>query len=264
MEKKTASKTVIQGFTSAKTLFKPKKPRLVVAAAAQEKDGKTEFGLSGPAPLALINMDEGLEGVIEKFLEAGKELYVSDFRRYADATSQKEWERIWEDTKKAYINALASPDIRTVMVDTETEWWELCRLARFGKIDRVMPHHYGPVNAEYRELMRKVYDTDKNLILLRKLKDEYIDEKRTGNKEMAGFKDIPYMVQANVYLWRQQKTGKTANLRVIGKGSGSFMMTVVDSRQNPAIAGDEIEEPMVSFPYLASMVFPQTDLGDWE
>ncbi len=260
------SKTAISipGFAPAREVIKKKRSRLVTAVAAQEKDGKTTFGLTGPAPLAFINLDEGLEGVVEKFIAEGKELFISDFRAYSDATSQKEWERVWEEVKRAYINALASPHVRTVTIDTETEMWELCRLARFGKLDQVKSHHYGPVNAEYRELIRKVYDTDKNLILLRKLKDEYVDDKRTGNKEMAGYKDIPYQVQCNAYLWRRTKAGKTANLRVINKGDGVFVVTVVDSRQNPALAGEEFEEPLVDFPHLASMVFPETDLEEWE
>ena len=142
--------------------------------------------------------------------------------------------------------------VRTVVMDTASEVWELLRMAAFGKLDHVMPHHYGPVNAEYRGLLRMAYVSDKNLILLHKVKNEYINDKRTGNYERAGFTDTGFMVQVNVRCWR----------RLNGDKQLVFGMTIDDSRQNADVAGMELEGEMCSFPMLASVV-TGTDMEKW-
>ena len=73
----------------------------------------------------------------------------------------------------SYQWALAEPAVRTISVDTATELWELLRMARFGKLTQVMPYQYGPVNAEFRSLIRMAYASDKNLILLHKMRKVY-------------------------------------------------------------------------------------------
>ncbi len=250
------------GERATAAMFK-KRQRVVQAVAALQKDGKTTYGLSAPDPIGLINLDQGLEGVIEGFIEAGKEIHVCDVTSYQGETKQVGWEAAWNKVAAFFKACLTNKDIRTIVMDTETEAWELIRLASFGKLDHIKSHHYGPVNDEYRHLINGIYSTDKNLILLRKLKDEYVDEKRTGNKEMAGFKDIPYMVQMNCYLYRKTDRNKPANLKVIDKGEGEFILRVIDCRLNAKLAGLELEGETASFPYLACEVFPDSSPMDW-
>ena len=58
--------------------------RLVMRISAHEKDGKTHFGLTAPPPIGVMNIDRGLEGVVEKFAKV-KEIHVSDdFRACQD------------------------------------------------------------------------------------------------------------------------------------------------------------------------------------
>ena len=42
--------------------------RLVVRVGGLEKEGKTHFALTAPGPIGAIDMDRGMEGVVEKFL----------------------------------------------------------------------------------------------------------------------------------------------------------------------------------------------------
>ena len=56
---KVAKETVVAGFTKVKSGIKKK--RMVVAVEGREKDGKTSFALSAPAPIAIFNLDTGLE-----------------------------------------------------------------------------------------------------------------------------------------------------------------------------------------------------------
>jgi hypothetical protein len=135
-------------------------------------------------------------------------------------------------------------------MDTATEAWELVRLARFGKLTQVMPMQYGPVNTEFRDMIKQVYKTDKNLILLHKVKKEYVDDKFTGELERAGFGDTGYLVQINLLLGWDEDEG--------------FSMYIRDCRQNMDIAAKKVSEPMNSFPYLATMVYEESSLEDWE
>jgi len=242
---------MIQGYKKAtKTRLK----RIIMNIEGQEKQGKTHFSLTAPGPIAFIDMDTGTEGVVDKFIK-DKEIWVKNYN-WKDATSQTEWTEMWEDSKRAYMNACSSKEMRTIVIDTSTEHYEMIRLARFGKINKIamqdgkaLPFPYGPVNTEFRDLIKKVYDSDKNLILIHKLKKSYVNEVWKGGYERSGYSDIPYVVQMNVRVWRID---------------GTFGLTITDSRHNADLAGQEIIGPMCSFPFLATQVFPETKESEWE
>jgi len=248
----------LAGFTEANS---DEVLRLILNIEGQEKEGKTHFALTAPGPIALIDMDIGLEGVVSKFNKQ-KKIYVASFN-YREATSPDEWEKMWIKMKTAFMDALASRDIRTLIADTGTEIWELLRMARFGKLAQVKPHHYAPVNAEFRDLIRKAYDSDKNLLLIHKQKKEYVNEQWSGNWERAGFGDVGYAVQANIISWRitalDEQYGKGREDRYRG-----FGITIRDCRQRAELAGAEILEPLNTFPQLAVQVFPETEVEFWE
>jgi len=229
------------------------RPRLIAAVSGLEKQGKTHLALSAPGPIAVINMDIGLEGVVGKFLASGKS--ISTINLGVPKTQEAalaEWDR-WV---KAYRGALRSREIRTLVVDTETESWELIRMARFGKISQVKPHHYGPVNAEYAGLLREAYDSDKNLILLRKMKPKYVNDKRTAEYEPSGFSGVPFLVQVLCQVYRDEPDD-----------SGEpppFHCYIKDCRQNSDLAGMDLEGEMCGFSMLAQLVLPDVDLDVWE
>ncbi len=223
--------------------------RLVVSVEAMEKQGKSHFSLTAPGPIALFDFDTGLEGVIHKFAKE-KDIYVSDYRRLGNVLKPEEYLAMWERFKREYVACIQEGPVRTIIMDTATEVWELLRLARFGKLTQVMPYHYGPVNAEFRELIRLGYGSDKNLILLHKMKPEYVNDKSTGKYVRSGFGDTGFMVQVNIRLYRDS--------------DNIFIMWIKDSRQNPDIAGIEIPiSNVLGFPLLGTMVLPETQEKDW-
>jgi len=218
-----------------------------VALDGLEKQGKTHFALTAPAPIVVFNFDIGLEGVVDKF--ADKKVYVVDYNTPGTVDQSFDWTGTWEKFKTDY-RGMFETDARTIVMDTATEAWELLRMARFGKLTEVMPQHYGPVNAEYRELLRLAYNSDKNLVLIHKLKDEYVNNQRTGKFKRAGFGDTGYMSQVNCRMERDEDL--------------EFTLEVEDCRQNALVAGEVMEGPMCAFPWLASMVFTGTGPDDWE
>jgi len=247
MTQLTNNKMTALGFTRA-TKETGVKHRLVLSLEAREKQGKSHFGLTVPAPIALFDFDTGLEGVLSKF-SATKEIWYNDYRKLGNALDQAQYTIMWEKFHKQYLGALGMPEMRTILIDTASEAWELLRLARFGKLTQVMPYHYGPVNAEFREMIRKVYDTDKNLILLHKMKKRYRDDKWDGGYERSGFGDMGFLVQVNARIYRDE--------------DGEFVLEVRDCRQNAAIAGMEFSGPMCNFQFLAASIF-NTSPDEWE
>jgi hypothetical protein len=219
--------------------------RLIINVVGKEKQGKTNFGLTAPGPIILFDLDYGLEGVVSKFAGT-KAIYPSEYR--INEISPAHFLSTWERFKKEFGGALKEKEVRSVIVDTGTEMWELIRLARFGKLTQVMPQHYGPVNSELRGLIRDAYSSDKNLIILHKMTEIYKNNQPTGEFGMAGFKDIPYNVQVNLLCWRDT--------------DGTFHATINDCRQNSDLAGMDLIGDMVNFPTLASLVFPATEEGD--
>ena len=228
-------------------------PRLIASISGLDKQGKTHFGLTAPAPIAIFDTDVGNEGVARKF--AHKELHTIDVGVPTDEGDEDNGEakEMWESFRTAYYGALENKHVRSLLIDTGTEIWELLRLASFGKLTQVMPYMYGPVNKEFRKLIRDSYKYDKNVLWIHKMKSKYINDKRTAEYERAGFGDMPFLVQLNAQVWRYGV-----------EDGGEFVLTIDNSRHDPDLMGMDLEGPMCVFQMLASLVMPEVDVEVWE
>ena len=231
-----------EGWVDANELVIP--DRMTVVVKGRWKTGKTNFALTAPPPIAHFNLDVGLEGVIEKFRRI-KEIYTDDYiyRSETGQSTQTIALPVWEKMRADYMFFLGSKEIRSIVLDTESEAFDLIRFARLGStaLPREVSYKYGPVNAEFRQLLLSAMASDKNLILIKKMKDEYIKDVRTGNDEPAGYKEISYLAQVNLLAWRDGL-------------SGPFHLTVEDCRQNPDVAGMDLEGEMCNWDFLKVMV----------
>ena len=153
------------GFIEAKE--RADQPRIIMSVVGLEKQGKTHFALSAPGPISMFSTDVGEEGVVCKFWDE-KEIHIMDISP-ANEDEPEDADEEFARFHKAYMAMLRGDEVRTILVDTATEIWELLRMARFGRLTQVMPYQYGPVNKEYRLLIRAAYNHDKNLILLHKM-----------------------------------------------------------------------------------------------
>ncbi len=243
------------GFTRANA---PVKKRIIMAIDGLEKSGKSHFALSAPEPIAIINFDIGLDGVVQKWQD-DKDIWVKDvrfvvedFRKMNQEQAAKAADEILQDITAAYKKVLGQA--RSIVVDNATELWELVRLSHFGKLEQVKPHHYVHPNNEYREFIRVAFDQDRtNLILLHKMSDEYINNESTGRKKRKGFSDTGYLVQLNAHCYRQP--GQDV--------PDCFHMTVTDCRQNAEMTGLDLSGTDLNFQQLAMQVFPGTIESDW-
>ncbi len=229
--------------------------RLIVSVGGQPKSGKTHFSFTAPEPIFLFNIDIGTEGVLEKFQQSGKQIYTYDLR-VPKGLKQEIYKTMWDGMRER-LEMVYKVGKGSVVIDTTTEAYELCRLARLGKLTQVLPHNYTEVNNEWREVMRLAYDSQMSTVLIHKLKAVYINNQRTSGYEVAGFGEIGYLVQVNVTAFRETNAD----------GGVLFGIQIDDSRKNPALcgtvlhgvipaSGSELQvDPMVNFEFLLDMVY---------
>lgn len=229
--------------------------RLLVSSEGKEKTGKSEFWMSAPGPIAGINLDTGTEGVIEKWAKK-KNIWMLNFNiPPVSPNNRQEYISMWAKSKAAYDKALAHPDVRTVVVDTNSDWWELARLSEFGSLSPAVDvkRAYPPLNMMFRSIIRNAYDTNKNLILTHKVSEVWKknaagQDAPSGDFERTGFKEDGYLIQVNI---------------VHKYEDGEFKMEVKNCRQNMDLAGFEFTGKECSFPDLAAMVFGNNP-SDWK
>ena len=218
--------------------------RLVMSVAGFEKTGKTHFALTGRSPIAIVNLDVGLEGMVEKFRAAGKEVYQFTLPLTRDEGTQETWQGQWREFQNK-LRAVYALNPGTVIIDTWTEAYELARLAHFGKLEQVMPNRYGAVFNELRGIVRHAYTSDTTTTV-------YIQKMRMGFEsklpEVQGFKDTDFLVQVNM------RTHADENV----PGVGAISTTIRNCRQNPHIAGMTLQGDTFDLRYLERLVH------DWD
>lgn len=247
-------------------------PHLVIDFRGEWKCGKTHQLLTAPGPIALLSLNIGTCGLIEKFA-AQKDIYVKQyqipigFKKIAKTISRKNAEadernplnlnideaiKVWEEFKSDYYEALHDPNIKTIGIDSGTDAYALIRVARFGKLDQVDSHLYGPVYLEFAHLIRSVFDHDgkpiKNLITIHELKDEYKKyenpmgktvEMRTGNRIFDGYRKFGHLVQINCQCFKRDR---------------DFVVKILDCRDTADFDGFEFVNEDACFDNLKELI----------
>ena len=234
------------GFSDA---YVPTPRRLVASVSGKAKKGKSHFAFTGPPPIVLIDIDVGTEGVVGKFQDEGKY-----FLRYAVRVPKEApkdvWSHMWQDLKQR-VKKVYEIKSGTVVWDTSSEAYELCRLAEFGRLTDIKPSDYTKVNNEWRDVLRMAFDSTANTVFIHKVKDAWgmipsgsgSRLGKTGKTEIEGFSGMQYLVQVNLI----------ADCQLTDEGP-VFSMFVEDCRQNMSIAGTLLEGPMCNFDFLLNLV----------
>lgn len=222
--------------------------RLIVSTQARDKCGKTHFGFTMPGPIGFLNLDRGYEGVIEKFLRAGKKIYRKDF--VTDPTrklSDSEWDQLWYALRAAYVFCVTSGYFRSVFIDTGSAFYEAMRMAAFGKLSQVPPLKYTEVYQEFEALLAIAYNYPVNVTIAHRMKQDYVKAApgEFGTKSdiwsPTGYKDMAYVVQVAV----NQAWDKVGNVPALQIASSRF-----DNHLNGLV----LSGPMCNFPTLGMMI----------
>lgn len=239
---------MVSGFEMADTVVSRFVPRLLLNVEGREKEGKTHLSLTAPKPLAYANFDKSsVEDVLRKF--KGMPILVKNY--WPQNVDKAAYQVIWEMFLADYA-ALLQSDVRTIVIDTGTELWNIARMAHFGKLTQVMAHHYVEVNAKFRQLFNDAYTSSKNVVIVHKKKKEYLNSDWTGKYERAGFNEAGFLVQVNVECVRDTKPPY------------DFCTRILNNSLNAALIDVELRGDMNNFKTIAMLSVPDSKSEDWE
>ena len=196
------------GFTQADPrAYLSSPPRLSIASRGRTKCGKTHFALmTTPQPVAYIMLDPGSVKLAQKAASMGR-IILPKFIEHSKKETKEIAEKLWKDYRASLRTVMATKAIRTLVVDTITEVWELLQLAEFGKLKQNNKWAYGGLNAEFAGLIDELYYTrpDLNLVFIQKVKKEYSaltkdgEEKWDGKSYYAqGYSGLDYLVDLSI------------------------------------------------------------------
>jgi len=204
-------------------------PNIVAAISGEPKTGKSHLGLTFPDPMVVFSFDIGLEPVRAKFPEKKIEVktYPMPFIDSVKGTGfQKELKEIWDTFNKDYKATVEDTDVATIMVDTWTAVYEVARIARAKELgqENLLQFQYGDVYARMRSLIQRPRMAGQNLILTTYMRDKYVKDQSTGEKEADGWKGT--MSEADIILWTRRTTKPAPG----GKKKTTIITTIKDNR----------------------------------
>lgn len=256
--------------------------RLMVGTDGLSETGKTEFGMSAPGPGIVLCIDRGYEACLDNQEPpvARRDDFafkVIQIPLASQSNSPKFYADYWQEFYKEYLKALANPDARTIVLDGDSDSWELQRLAAFGKLTQIPPLMYTECNAARRVMIARAYDSGKIIIATNKVKGEYVDEVdklgnpvlgndgkpkrvRSGELERQGFSDTDYLWQVQL-----RHMYKPAGINSITKKETpqQWGVKIMKCKTNASLVGSELWGSDCNFESLVQTIYPHIDVKEW-
>lgn len=236
--------------------------------------GKTEFSMSAPGPGIILCLDRGFDAVLDNAEPPPTRRDDFGFKvikvpKLTSAT-QDQFREYWLDYRKSLYAALDNLDARCVVMDGDSDSWELQRLAAFGKLAKVPPYLYDEVNAARRALYARCYDSRKIVIATNKVKKQYIDKLDdrgkvvmgadgkaesiwTGEYERQGFRDQTYVWAVELRcLYEPDKNGDHRH-----------GVQVISCKANMQMRGMKFWGEECNFETVMSALYPNVSREEW-
>lgn len=275
-------------FASAGFIQPAKKRRVLIATEGESESGKSEFLNSAPGPGVVICVDRGHEGMQDNphppksrnpdFVWLPVAIPLAQTLTLVEYTAQ------WKSLRELYYKALGHADVRTVGLDTDSDTWELQRLAEFGKLTQVPSINYAGINASRKAFITRAYDSGKIVIATNKIGKAYTydyDAKGSvildntgkpakswkGDMERQGFPDHNYLWQIQLRHLRiapQQVEIKIGPL----KGQMKTMpprhgIRILKCKHMGEYEGHELWDDKCNFRSLMELVYPHVSAKEW-
>lgn len=268
--------TLPQSFTrdgyQLPSAFRAKLRRLLIGCDGPADSGKSEFALSAPGPGVGLVLDRGIDPVFDnprppKTRQPNWGFKVITAPQQTAAT-QEEFASYWvtfrEECKKAALN----PDVRTILIDGDSDSWELQRLAAFGKLSQIPSIRYVEVNAARRALYARLWDSGKIIISTNKIKKHYsprykadgTPEKDATGKDVRDWDGKTYERQGfddQEYLWQIQLR------HLFDEKEKRWGIRITKCKADADLVGLELWGDECNFATLVQTVYPQVPLSEW-
>lgn len=273
-------------------------PGFTLSLVGKGGTGKTQLSLDPvygpPYPLSLISADPNTTAIVRKFNLREVEGFTHhkillpalafDDREDVKAEAEEKWEEL-RDVLRPIVKG--EEKVRTVVLDTATEQYQMGVLATFGKGDQISPENrrnmMGPVNSRWKGIVAALEQQGCNVILIHRGKPAWgnVVEELAGGKEREtrqmltgpfdiereGYSGTEFMVSTEVYL------AFDPNRKDATRDESKFGMKVVRCQQRPGLIGKEfwgrekvgaVRVPRASWRWLCTQLYKGTQLSDWE
>lgn len=296
--------STIPGLTPAFSDAAAPRHRVSISGHGETGTGKSSFGFWAPDPVVHYNLDRRIERVVDRFTagdprlgldrpriikhidlrmpKPGARMFtVSKDLREKDEKERVAAEKLWNTFVTTYKTALESSmrpgGVRSVVIDTLTELYDLRLLAEFGRLMGFRQRERGGANSDIVELLRMHEDYNANLITLHQVKDEYAktkkrdpqsgemvdDSERTGRRIIKGYDKTPYVTQAHiVFKYNDQKRRFEIEIERCKTNAELNRTTITEEEWALRDEGGEYVVNNGPFAYLAAQM-TGTDASEW-
>ena len=178
-----------------------------------EGSGKSHLAATCPKPAGVLDFDQNFDRVLESFDCDDFKIAPIEYFSTADLEiTQNKCKEAATKLEAYYGDAMTWA--RSVIIDTDTELWELVRLAEHGtaqprgnRMDRL----WGPPNTRMLRILRGWKAHHVSLITISQHREVYEEVKRQGKKvsvatgemQRAGFSKLLYTADASVRCYKE-------------------------------------------------------------
>ena len=235
--------------------------------------GKTRLIATAPGPVGVIPLDRKTRATVErvrKDLFPDKKILFprEDFIRHGEPMklammspdeSIKYYRTHVNKVKDAAYSLAERKDIKTIAIDSGSQLWEDILFANYGRNQKIMPRDRGSANQEMKDFLNSIQN--KHLIITHRSREMWVNDKPSGEFDVAGFNDIGYYVNLLIEHRLRQKPKK---------GDGNFQVRVKMCQARAGLMFDDRDEiesltdELITFQNIAVAVYPDSDFGDWE
>lgn len=194
--------------------------KVLIGTEGPANSGKTEFAMSAPGPGIFLALDRSYDATLDN-PEPPETRNVENFVilpvRVAmpTAATQDQAKGAWREFYGVYTQALDNPDARTVVLDGDSDSFELQTLAEYGRTTQIPQIQRTSLNAARRAMIARAWDSGKIVIATNKLKKKYETQYNAdGSIKMGGdgkpvreWDGVSYERQGfsdHEYLWQLQ------------------------------------------------------------
>ncbi len=141
--------------------------RVIALITGETNTGRTHLALTAPGPIAYQGIEMGDEGVKEQFADSKvimESHYIARVIRKLDQTDEKEKKKaqveasdIYHRFSTEFVAALQSPDIKSIVWDTGTQFGALSKIAAFGRRSKILPRDRVEQKYEFHKLVHLAY-----------------------------------------------------------------------------------------------------------
>lgn len=251
-------------------------PRVIARLVGEIGSGKTDFALGAPGPIVVHTFDQGLEGVVEEHVAAGKEIYVKSYDLGVEVGAEVTHEAsvaVRDDFIANFERDIVERVAKTLIIDRESDLWSLHVFAETGTDDRfgAAPAKDWPkIKAKLRRLFAMAKASNINLLVIQGLKNEWsrVMNPKTGNMTSTpngnripdGMDEVGADMHIDLNFTREDVENEASKFWLrVGKSRGPG---------NRSVQGQTFElvkdGPLkFGFAEFSQLVFPNTSETDW-